>query len=85
MTEPVKGTYRGYEIISSPPPSSGGAIVIEILNILENFDLPSMQDNSAEELHLFAEAVKLAYADRGEYMGDTKYVDVPLTGLMDKE
>lgn len=85
VTKPVSGTYRGYEIISSPPPSSGGAIIVEILNILENFDLPSMQDNSAEELHLISEAFKLAYADRGEYMGDTEYVDVPLSGLMDKE
>lgn len=85
VTEPVKGNYRGYEIISSPPPSSGGAIVIEILNILENFDLPTMQDNSAEELHLFSEAFKLAYADRGEYMGDTKFVDVPMKGLMSKK
>lgn len=85
VTEPVKGTYRGYEIISSPPPSSGGAIVVQILNILENFDLPSMEKNSAEELHLYAEAFKLAYADRGEYMGDPKYVDVPLEGLTSKE
>jgi gamma-glutamyltranspeptidase/glutathione hydrolase len=85
VTEPVQGTYRGYEIISSPTPSSGGTIVLEILNILENFDLPSMEDNSVEELHLFSEAFKLAYADRGEYMGDPKYVDVPLTGLMSKD
>ncbi len=85
VTEPVKGTYRGYEILSSPPPSSGGTIVIEILNILENFDLPGMEPNSAEELHLFSEAFKLAYADRAKYMGDPKYVDVPLAGLMNKE
>lgn len=85
VKEPVSGNYRGYEIISSPPPSSGGTIVVEILNILENFDLPSMQPNSAEELHLFSEAFKLAYADRGAYMGDPNYVDVPLTGMMDKE
>ncbi|GAU76116.1 gamma-glutamyltransferase [Fusibacter sp. 3D3] len=84
VTEPVKGTYRGYEIISSPTPSSGGTIVLEILNILENFDLPSMADNSAEELHLFSEAFKLAYADRGAYMGDPKFVEVPLKGLMNK-
>ncbi len=85
ILEPVRGTYRGYQIISSPPPSSGGAIIVEILNILENFDLPSMKDNSAEELHLFSEAFKLAYADRGQYMGDTKFVDVPLNGLTNKE
>lgn len=85
IREPVKGTYRGYEIISSPPPSSGGTVVIQILNILENFDLSAMEPNSAEELHLFAEAFKLAYADRGAYMGDPEYVDVPLNGMMDKE
>lgn len=84
VVEPVKGTYRGYEIVSSPTPSSGGTIVLEILNILENFDLPSMTDNSAEELHLFSEAFKLAYADRGQYMGDPKFVEVPLKGLMSK-
>ncbi|MDK2866405.1 MAG: gamma-glutamyltranspeptidase / glutathione hydrolase [Clostridiales bacterium] len=85
VTEPVQGTYRGYEIMSSPTPSSGGTIVLEILNILENFDLPSMEDNSAEELHLFSEAFKMAYADRGAYMGDPKYVDVPLKGLLSKD
>lgn len=85
VLEPIKGTYRGYEIISSPPPSSGGTIIVEILNILENFDLPSMADNSAEELHLMSEAFKMAYADRGQYMGDIKFVDVPLKGLTSKE
>ncbi len=83
--DPVEGTYRGYKVISSPAPSSGGTIIIEILNILENFDLPKMQANSADELHLFSEAFKLAYADRAKYMGDPKYVDVPLKGLMSKE
>ncbi len=85
VTEPVKGTYRGYEILSSPPPSSGGTIILEILNILENFDLPSMKANSSEELHLFSEAFKIAYADRGQYMGDPQYVKVPLNGLINKE
>lgn len=85
VLEPIKGTYRGYEIISSPPPSSGGTIIVQILNILENFDLPSMEDNSAEELHLISEAFKMAYADRGEYMGDVKFVDVPLDGLVSKD
>ncbi|MFR1807699.1 MAG: gamma-glutamyltransferase [Pygmaiobacter massiliensis] len=85
VMEPVVGSYRGYDIISSPSPSSGGTIVLEILNILENFDLPSMEDCSAEELHIIAEAFKLAYADRGEYMGDTKFVDVPINGLLSKD
>lgn len=85
VMEPVHGTYRGYDIYSSPSPSSGGTIVLEILNILENFDLPSMEDCSAEELHLIAEAFKMAYADRGAYMGDTKFVDVPVNGLISKD
>ena len=85
VMEPVVGSYRGYDIISSPSPSSGGTIILEILNILENFDLPSMEDCSAEELHLIAEAFKMAYADRGEYMGDTKFVDVPIDGLISKD
>lgn len=85
VMEPVVGSYRGYDIISSPSPSSGGTIVLEILNILENFDLPSMEDCSAEELHIISEAFKLAYADRGEYMGDTKFVKVPINGLINKD
>lgn len=85
VMKPVVGSYRGYDIISSPSPSSGGTIVLEILNILENFDLPSMEDCTAEELHIIAEAFKLAYADRGEYMGDTKFVDVPINGLLSKD
>lgn len=85
VMKPVVGSYRGYDIISSPSPSSGGTIVLEILNILENFDLPSMEDCSEEELHIIAEAFKLAYADRGEYMGDTKFVDVPINGLLSKD
>lgn len=83
--EPVSGTYRGYDIISSPAPSSGGTILIEILNILENFDLSSMEQNSAEELHIIAEALDMAYIDRNAYMGDPNYVDVPISGLINKE
>lgn len=84
--EPVTSTYRGYKIISSPPPSSGGTHLIEILNILENFDVGSLEINSPEYIHLFAEAFKLSYADRAQYMADTNFVpDVPLTGLTSKE
>ncbi len=83
--EPVKGSYRGYDIISSPPPSSGGTVVIEILNILENFDLPSMKAGSAEETHLIAEAFDLAYTDRNKYMGDPNYVDVPIEGMINRD
>lgn len=84
--EPVTSTYRGYEVISTPPSSSGGTHLIEILNVLENYDLSSMEVNSAEYLHLFSEAFKAAFADRTEYMADTDFVDnVPLAGLTDKE
>lgn len=85
LREPVKGTYRGYEIISSPSPSSGGAIVIQILNILENFNVGELEVNSPEYLHLFSEAYKLAYADRAKYMGDSDYTPVPLKGLTSKK
>lgn len=83
--EPVTGTYRGYQVISSPPPSSGGTHLIEILNILENFDVASMKVNSPEYIHLLAETFKLAYADRAQYMADTAFADVPLTGLTSKD
>lgn len=83
--EPVRGSYRGYEIISSPPPSSGGTHVLQTLNILENFDMEAMGVNSTDYLHVFSEAFKMAFADRGKFMGDPKYVDVPLNGLLSKD
>lgn len=83
--EPVTSTYRGYTIISSPPPSSGGTHLIEILNILENYDVGALEVNSPEYVHLFAEAFKLSYADRAQYMADTAFADVPLDGLTDKD
>ena len=82
---PVKGTYRGYEIISMPPPSSGGAIMLEILNILEGYDLRSMGYNSAAKYHVTTEAMRRAFADRAEYMGDADFVDVPVSTLIDKK
>lgn len=85
IRQPVKGSYRGYDIISSPSPSSGGAIVIEILNILENFDVSSLKVNSPEYLHLFSEAYKLAFADRAKYMGDSDYIPVPMKGFVSKK
>ena len=85
VLEPVSGSYRGYQIISSAPPSSGGTILIEILNILENFDVASMDINSTEYIHLFTEAYKLGYTDRAAYMADTAFTDVPLDGLTSKE
>ncbi len=81
---PVKGSYRGHDIISMPPPSSGGVHLIQILNILEGFDLKTAGQNSAAAIHLFAEASKLAYADRSEYLGDPAFVQVPARGLTSK-
>ncbi|MCF2597028.1 gamma-glutamyltransferase [Pseudoflavonifractor phocaeensis] len=83
--EPVHGTYRGYDIYSSNLPSSGGTIIIEMLNILENFEVGSMDPEGAEYLHLLSETMKLGFADRTKYMGDPAYVDVPAAGLIDKE
>jgi gamma-glutamyltranspeptidase/glutathione hydrolase len=81
---PLRGKYRGYQIISMPPPSSGGAVLIEMLNILEGFELQKMEASSSERYHLMAEAMRRAFADRAEYMGDTDFVKVPVAGLIDK-
>src|SRR5688500_12945419 len=81
---PVRGNYRGHEIISAPPPSSGGAVLIEMLNILEGFDLRKLEASSSDRYHLMAEAMRRAFADRAEYMGDTDFVKVPIAGLIDK-
>jgi gamma-glutamyltranspeptidase / glutathione hydrolase len=81
----VKGTYRGHEIVSMPPPSSGGVHLVQILNILEGFDVKALGQNSADGIHLFAEASKLAYADRSEYLGDPDFVQVPVRGLTSKK
>jgi gamma-glutamyltranspeptidase/glutathione hydrolase len=85
VRKPVRGTYRGYEIISMAPPSSGGTHVIQILNILEGYDLPKMGLNSPESIHLMAEAMKRAFADRSKHMGDPDFVKIPLAGLTAKK
>ncbi|MFH1735010.1 MAG: gamma-glutamyltransferase, partial [bacterium] len=82
--EPVVGSYKDCEIHSMPPPSSGGAHLIEILNILERYDLGYMGLNSSETIHHLAEAMKRAFADRSFYMGDPDFVDVPVDGLISK-
>jgi gamma-glutamyltranspeptidase/glutathione hydrolase len=84
IRKPVHGTYRGYDIFSMCPPSSGGAHVIQILNVLEGFDMGYLGHNSAESIHLMAEAMIRAYADRAEYLGDTDFVEVPLQGIISK-
>lgn len=84
MREPVRGSYRGYEIASMPPPSSGGAHIVQILNILEGYPLKDYGQNSAQTIHLMSEAMQLAYADRAEYLGDSDFIDVPLSGITSK-
>ncbi len=81
---PLRGTYRGFEVISMPPPSSGGAVLLEMLNILEGYDLQKMNYASSEKYHLLIESMRRAFADRAEYMGDADFVDVPIAGLLDK-
>ena len=84
LREPVRGTYRGHAIVSMPPPSSGGIHLIEILNVLEGFDLAGMGAGSAQALHTLAEAMKPAYADRAAYLGDPDRVKIPVRGLLAK-
>lgn len=80
----LRGSYRGFEIISMPPPSSGGAVLLEMLNILEGYDLSKIDSASSDRYHLMAEAMRRAFADRAEYMGDSDFVKVPVAGLIDK-
>ncbi len=75
--EPVRGTFQGFEIVSAPPPSSGGIHIVQMLNILEGYDLAAMGHNSASYIHHLAETMKRAYADRSEYLGDPDFVEVP--------
>lgn len=81
---PVGGTYRGYEVISAPPPSSGGTVLLEILNILEGYDLTKAGNRSAESVHLIAEAFRRAFYDRAEFMGDPDFAKIPVAQLIDK-
>ena len=82
--EPIRGTYRGYEVISAPPPSSGGTVLIEILNILEGYDLGEVRNRSAESIHLTVEAFRRAFFDRAEFMGDPDFAKIPVAQLIDK-
>ena len=82
---PVHGSYRGYDIYSAPPPSSGGIALIETLNILEGFDLRAAQRNSAQHLHLVAEAYRRAFFDRSVFLGDPDFADIPVAQLIDKK
>jgi len=83
--EPIRGTYNGYDVISMPPPSSGGIALVQMLNILEGFDLNGMGHGSAAHFHHVAEAQRLAYRDRAVHVGDTDFVKVPIAQLTSKE
>lgn len=82
---PVTGTYRDYTIISTPPASSGGTHVIQLLNIMENFNVKDAGDNTAKAWHLWSEGLRQVFADRAKYMGDPDFVEVPTNGLLSKE
>jgi gamma-glutamyltranspeptidase/glutathione hydrolase len=82
---PVRGNYRGYDIVSMPLPSSGGTVLLETLNILEGFPLPDLKQGSAPSLHLMVEAMKRAYADRARYLGDPAFVNAPTSILIAKD
>ena len=82
---PVRGSYRGYDIVSMPQPSSGGVVLLETLNILEGFPMRSMKQGSAPSLHVMIEAMKRAYADRARYLGDPAFVNAPVATLTRKD
>ena len=83
--DPIKGTYRGRTIVTMPPPSSGGIHLIQMLNILENFELGSYEHNSYQYVSLLSETMKYAYADRSEYLGDPDFFEVPISKIIAKE
>ena len=81
--EPLTGTYKGYTIVSAPPPSSGGIALIETLNILDGYNLSRWKDRTPDEMHLIVEAYRRAYMDRSDYLGDPDYVNIPIDQLAD--
>jgi len=83
--EPLRGTYRGYEIISAPPPSSGGVVLLEVLNMVEGYDLPKLGNRSADSIHLTVEAFRRAFMDRAELLGDPDFSRIPVAQLIDKK
>ncbi len=84
IRKPIRGTYRGYDIVSMPLPSSGGVHLVQMLNLLEGFPLAELGHNTAQTIHLMAESMKLAYADRSKFLGDSDFVPVPVAGLVSK-
>jgi len=85
FAEPIQTTYRNYKVLAHPPPAGGAAVLLEGLNILENFNTSELGPNSADFLHLFAEALQRGHMDRSRYMGDPKFYDVPIKKIISKE
>jgi len=85
LREPIETSYRGYRVVTMPPAASGGLVLLQSLNILENFDLKEAGHNSAKTIHLLSEAMQRAYADRAEYHGDPDFYAVPVKQMLDKE
>ncbi len=81
---PLRGTYRGYEIVTMPPPSSGGIALLQMLGMIEPFDVKALGFRSAAQIHLFTEVMRRAFRDRAEYLGDPDFVKVPVAGLLDR-
>jgi gamma-glutamyltranspeptidase / glutathione hydrolase len=82
---PLRGTYRGYEIVTMPPPSSGGIALLQMFAMLERFDVAALGHNSAAKYHLFAEVMRRAFRDRAEYLGDPDFVKMPVAELLDRD
>jgi gamma-glutamyltranspeptidase/glutathione hydrolase len=82
---PLRGKYRGYEIITMPPPSSGGIVLLQTLGMLEKYDIRSMGWASSEKYHVLTESLRRSFADRAEYMADPDFADVPTANLIDKK
>src|SRR5690606_29207076 len=82
---PLTGSYRGYEIVTMPPPSSGGIVMLQVLKMLEAHDIRGMGHHSAAKYHLLTEASRRAFADRAEFMADPDFASVPLAGLLDEK
>ncbi len=85
IRDAIRGEYRGYEIVTMPPPSSGGVHVLQMLNVLSHFSIADMGRGSADKIHLLAEVMRLAYADRSEHLGDPDFYDVPMDWLLSDE
>ena len=85
FSEPIKTTYRGLTVFAHPPPAGGAAVLLESLNILENFSVTDMGAQSAQFLHLFAEALQRGHMDRSRFMGDPEFYDVPIQKIISKK